>query len=53
MSNQRKKRLSFTVEQKLDYAKLMVNEGYSNKKIMEISGGSSTAVTRWKTQYLE
>jgi len=53
MSNQRKKRLSFTVEQKLDYAKLMVNEGYSNKKIMEISGASPTAVTRWKTQYLE
>jgi hypothetical protein len=26
----------FTVEQKLDYVKLMVNEGYANKQIIEI-----------------
>jgi len=31
MSKQRKQRLSFTVEQRLDYAKLMVNEGYTAK----------------------
>lgn len=53
MSKQRKQRLSFTVEQRLDYAKLMVNEGYTNKQIMEISGAASTAVSRWKKQYLE
>ena len=31
----------------------MVEEGYSNKKIMEISGAGASAVTRWKRQYLE
>jgi len=53
MSKQRKQRLSFTVEQKLDYAKLMVNEGYTNQQIMDISGAGSTAVSRWKKQYLD
>jgi len=28
----------FSVEQKLDYIKLMVNESYTNKQIIEISG---------------
>ena len=28
----RKERITFTPEQKLDYAKLMVEEGYSNKR---------------------
>ena len=49
--NTRKPRVSFTVEQKLDYAKLMVVEGYSTKQIMDISGAGATAVTRWKNQY--
>ena len=31
----------------------MVNEGYSTKQIMEISGAGATAVARWKSQYLE
>ena len=48
----RKPRTTFGVEQKPDYAKLMLNEGYSNKQIMEISGAGPTAVTRWKKQYL-
>jgi hypothetical protein len=39
-------------EQKLDYAKLMVNKNYSNKKIIAISGAGPSAVTRWKKQYL-
>ena len=43
---------NFTIEQKLDYAKLMVNENYINKKIMAISGAEPSAVTRWKRQYL-
>ena len=42
----RKPRISFTVEQKLDYAKLMANEGYTNKQIIEISGAGPTAVAR-------
>jgi len=49
----RKPKISFTVEQRLDYAKLMVNEGYSNKQVMDISGAGASAVTRWKKQYLE
>ena len=53
MSNQRKARLSFTVEQRLDYAKLMVNEGYTTKQVQEISGAGPTAVLRWKSQYLD
>ena len=53
MSKQRKQKINYTQEQRLDYAKLMINEGYSNKQIMEISGAGSSAVTRWKKQYLE
>ena len=34
----RKQSVMFTVEQKLDYVKLMINEGYTNKQIIEISG---------------
>jgi len=49
----RKQRVNFTVEQKLEYAKLMVNEGYTNKQIMELSGAGATAISRWKKQYLE
>jgi hypothetical protein len=30
----RKQRTTFTTEQKLDYAKLMVNENYTNKQII-------------------
>ena len=48
----RKERITFTVEQKLDYAKLMVEEGYTNKQVMEISGAGDTAVSRWKRQYI-
>ncbi len=48
----RKQRINFSVEQKLEYAKLMVNEGYSNRQIREISGAGATAVSRWKRQYL-
>jgi transposase len=30
----------------------MVNSGYSNKEVMELSGACSSAVIRWKRQYL-
>ena len=46
-----KERQLFTPEQKREYAKLMVHEGYSNKEVMEISGACQSAVTRWKSQY--
>jgi transposase len=51
-SKTRKQRTTFTVEQKLDYAKLMVHENYTNKQIIEISGAGPTAIIRWKKQYL-
>ncbi len=31
----------------------MVNEGYTHQQIMDISGAGSTAVARWKKQYLD
>ena len=50
--NTRKPRANITPAQKLEYAKLMVDESYSNKQIMELSGAGATAVARWKKQYL-
>jgi len=49
----RKERVTPSPEQKLEYAKMMVENGYTNKQIMEISGAGSTAVRRWKKKYLE
>lgn len=49
----RKSKMTYGTEQKLEYAKLMVVEGYSTKQIMDISGAGDTAATRWKKQYLE
>ena len=51
-SSTRKIRIKFTPAQKLEYAKLMVEENYSNNQIIELSGASSSAVVRWKKQYL-
>jgi uncharacterized protein YerC len=48
----RKTRVTFTAGQKLEYAKLMINEGYTNKQIRDISGAGNTAVSRWKKQCL-
>lgn len=48
----RKERSKFTPAQKLEYAKLMVEESYSNQQIMTLSGAGSSAVTRWKKQYV-
>ena len=48
----RKTKVSYSPNQKLEYAKLMVEENYSNKKIQEISGACSSAIARWKRQYL-
>ena len=48
----RKERAIFSIEQRLEYAKLMVHEGYSTQQVMKISGAGNTAVSRWKKQYL-
>jgi transposase len=48
-----KRRINVSPEQKLEYAKLMVEDGYSNQQVVEISGSCSSAVTRWKRQYLK
>jgi len=49
----RKQKVMFTVEQRHEYAKLMVVENYSPKQIMEISSAGASAVARWKKQYLD
>lgn len=49
----RKARINISVEQKLEYAKMMIENGYSVQQIIEISGAGATAVRRWKKQYLE
>ena len=48
----RKSKVTFSAQQKLEYAKLMVEEGYTNKQIEEMSGAGKSAVSRWKQQYL-
>ena len=49
----RKERTNYTPKQKHEYARLMVEEHYTNQQIMEISGACSSAVVRWKRQYLQ
>jgi len=53
MSTSRKPRLTFSTEQRRDYAKLIVNESYTVQQVMDICGAGQTAVNRWKNQYLE
>ena len=48
----RKTRVQLTPDQRREYAKLMVDENYTNKAVMELSGAGATAVTRWKKQYI-
>ncbi len=48
----RKSKVILSAQQKLEYAKLMVEEGYTNKQIEEMSGAGKSAVSRWKQQYL-
>lgn len=51
-TNKMKNRIKVTKEQKLEFAKLMVDDGYSVSQIMEISGACESAVSRWKRQYI-
>ena len=39
-------RITLTKEQKLEFAKWMVNDGYSVLQIMEISGACESVVSR-------
>ena len=48
----RKDRIKVSSAQKLEYTKLMIDDNYSNQQIIELSGASSSAVVRWKKQYL-
>ena len=48
----RKIKVTLSTKQKLEYAKLMVEDGYSNKQIEEMSGAGKSAVSRWKQQYI-
>lgn len=43
--------MTFSAKQKLEYAKLMVEGGYSNIQVEQISGAGKSAVSRWKQQY--
>jgi hypothetical protein len=52
-SRVRKAWQSFTPAQKLEYAKLMVEEKYTNQQVMYLSGAGSTAVSRWKNNFLQ
>ena len=47
----RKVKVNISLSQKLEYAKLMVEEGYTNKQIQDISGACLSAISRWKSQY--
>lgn len=49
----RKVKVNISPSQKLEYAKLMVEEGYTNKQIQNISGACSSAISRWKRQYVD
>jgi transposase-like protein len=47
----RKIAVTISTFQKLEYAKLMVEQGYTNKQIEDMSGAGKSAVSRWKWQY--
>ena len=48
----RKTRKELTPDQRLEYAKLMVGDKYTNQQVMDLSGAGATAVSRWKSQYV-
>jgi transposase len=51
-SKVRKVRQTFSPAQKLEYAKLMAEENYTNQQVMDLSGAGSTALSRWNKQFL-
>jgi transposase-like protein len=46
-----RKKITISPVQKLEYAKLMVEENYTYKQIQDMSGACSSAVARWKKKY--
>lgn len=48
----RKERINYSNEQKLEYARMMVENNYSNQQLQDISGASLSAIVRWKRQYI-
>ncbi|WAJ71748.1 hypothetical protein [Catenovulum adriaticum] len=44
----RKTKVTVSAKQKLEYAKLMIEKGYSNQQVKEISGAGKSAVSRLK-----
>jgi len=42
----RKVKVNISPSQKLEYAKLIVEEGYTNKQIQDTSGACSSAISR-------
>jgi transposase len=47
----RKAKVNISPAQKLEYAKLMVDDNYTNQQIQDMSGACASAVSRWKRQY--
>lgn len=43
----------FSEEEKLQYAKMIVEDGYTIGKVAAIADASTSAVSRWKRQYLQ
>ena len=39
------------LKQQTEKLNTMVEKGYTNKQVQDISGGGASAVTRWKAQY--
>jgi transposase len=48
-----KERKTFSKEEKLQYAKMVVEDGYTIAKVASIADSCTSAVGRWKRQYLE
>lgn len=48
-----KPRKLFNEEEKLQYAKMIVEDGYTVAKVAAIADASTSAVGRWKRQYLQ
>lgn len=47
----RKVKVGISPTPKLEYAKLMVDEDYTNKQIQDISDACSMVISRWKKHY--
>ena len=49
----RKKAVNPTDAQKHEFGKMLIEDNYSIQDVMELSGASKSAVSRWKSDYLE